>query len=241
MASTRRSESDGDDVDYFPPEADEGSLSSDDEQPDSKRGRIEMSKLGADEEASRKKALWDNFEASVNESRMTEPAPKKFVKIWKRYRFAGEEVTEVVEVLEDSPDAKKWPLWQPPDKKDPSEMSSTTCPTLPTTEIAINTGTTLTSATFPPGKRPGPRKPKTQLPDLPRQSSTKATKLTTLNKSVMDWKAHVQSSEHAGLHDELEANRRGGGYLEKVEFLQRVDDRKDAMLEASNSTKRKRG
>ena len=144
---------------------------------------------------------------------------------------------EVVEVLEDSPDAKKWPLWQPPDKEEPSVTSSTA----PTTEIDINTGTTSTSATFTPGKRPGPRKPKTQLPELPRQSSTRATKLTTLNKSVMDWKAHVQSSEYDGLQDELDANRRGGGYLEKVEFLQRVDDRKEAMLEAAKSTKRKRG
>jgi hypothetical protein len=42
------------------------------------------------------------------------------------------------------------------------------------------------------------------------------------------------------MKDELEANRRGGGYLEKVEFLNRVDARKEDALEASKSTKRRR-
>jgi len=56
----------------------------------------------------------------------------------------------------------------------------------------------------------------------------------------MDWRAHVSTQETSGLKDELEANRRGGGYLEKVEFLQRVDDRKADALDASK-TKRRRG
>lgn len=58
----------------------------------------------------------------------------------------------------------------------------------------------------------------------------------------MDWRAHVDDTQQAsGLKDELDANRRGGGYLEKVEFLQRVEQRKDEAFEASKSTKRRRG
>lgn len=53
----------------------------------------------------------------------------------------------------------------------------------------------------------------------------------------MDWQSHVADGPD---QDELEANRRGGGYLEKVEFLQRVGDRKDEMLEASKGNKRRR-
>lgn len=53
----------------------------------------------------------------------------------------------------------------------------------------------------------------------------------------MDWQSHVSTS---GLKDELEANRRGGGYLEKVEFLQRVDERKEDVIEASKTGKRRR-
>lgn len=88
MASTRRSESDDDDdVDYIPPEAgqhmlilcaiivalmpfsvsDEGSSSAEDEQPDLKRGRTEISKLSADEEAGKKKYnLHDTFIQLLN-------------------------------------------------------------------------------------------------------------------------------------------------------------------------------
>ncbi len=53
----------------------------------------------------------------------------------------------------------------------------------------------------------------------------------------MDWKAHTQNPE---LQDELEANRRGGGYLEKVDFLQRVEDRREENLEAMKSRKRRK-
>lgn len=69
----------------------------------------------------------------------------------------------------------------------------------------------------------------------------KAKKLTTLDKSAMDWKAHVSHAQDSSLKDELEANRRSGGYLEKLEFLQRVGERKDEAFEANRSTKRKRG
>jgi hypothetical protein len=40
----------------------------------------------------------------------------------------------------------------------------------------------------------------------------------------MDWNAHLSSS--TSMRDEIEANRRGGGYLEKQEFLERVGDRR---------------
>lgn len=53
----------------------------------------------------------------------------------------------------------------------------------------------------------------------------------------MDWKTHTQGTE---LQDELEANRKGGGYLEKVEFLQRVEGRKEETLEALKSRKRRK-
>ena len=54
----------------------------------------------------------------------------------------------------------------------------------------------------------------------------------------MDWRAHVDS--HQVSKDELETNRRGGGYLEKMEFLKRVAERKEDALEANKSNKRRR-
>jgi len=57
----------------------------------------------------------------------------------------------------------------------------------------------------------------------------------------MDWQAHINAEqERSGLKDELEINRKGGGYLEKVDFLKRVEERKEGALEASKSTKRRR-
>lgn len=55
----------------------------------------------------------------------------------------------------------------------------------------------------------------------------------------MDWKAHVDSNG-AATKDELEANRRSGGYLGKIEFLQRVGERKESILEENQARKRRR-
>ncbi|KAK7020415.1 bucentaur or craniofacial development-domain-containing protein [Favolaschia claudopus] len=149
------------------------------------------------------------------------------VKVQKRYLFAGEYTTEVVEVSEDSADAKKWPLWFPPET---SQASSSA-------EASTSSSAHSTIEARPPAKpRPGPRKSKTTLATIPTQ---KARKLSTLDKSAMDWQAHV-NSEPSEMKDELDANRRGGGYIEKVEFLSRVDARKEDALEASKSTKRRR-
>jgi len=133
------------------------------------------------------------------------------------------------EVPEDSADAKKWPLWRPPeqaaassstqDVQDPSPLPSSTSGAAPQ-----------------PPNRPGPRKSKTTLANIPIQ---KARKLSTLEKSAMVWSAHV-NTEPSDMKDELDANRRSGGYLEKVEFFGRVEARKEEALGASKSTKRRR-
>src|SRR5258708_21730112 len=164
------------------------------------------------------RALWESFQASVNGSssvKVESAANKKMVKVCKRYLFAGENVTyvascplkyfpplyivarEVVEVPEDSPDAKKWPLWHSLDETEASAPTSEEPVPPPSSENHPNSAPPAENPSNPPaGKRPGPRKPKTRLPELPGRSSITAKKLTTLDKSVMDWKAHVQSSEN---------------------------------------------
>jgi hypothetical protein len=134
--------------------------------------------------------------------------------------------SEVVDVPEDSPEAKKWPRWNPPEKEDSSEPLQ-------------SSSTSTSTPKPPPAKRPGPRKPKTSLTALP--SSKKPTKkLSTLDKSVMDWRVHINSQRDSTIKDELEANRRGGGYLEKVEFLKRVEERKDDVFENNKARKRRK-
>lgn len=141
-----------------------------------------------------------------------------------------------MEVAKDSPDAKRWPLWQPPGTATPSSIDDPTPePSSSSTPIE---GAAQVLTPKPPAIRPGPRKPKVALAGPP--SAAKAKKLSTLDKSAMDWRAHVQAGGESGMKDELEANRRGGGYLEKVEFLKRVEERKEGALEAAKNSKRRR-
>ncbi|EIW65074.1 uncharacterized protein TRAVEDRAFT_109648 [Trametes versicolor FP-101664 SS1] len=160
------------------------------------------------------------------------------VKIVKRYRFAGEEVTEIKEVPANSPEAKEWPLWKPSDDggKPTTPLEQ---PLASPSESAAPTASSSATPAKPsgPGKRPGPRKPKTTLAAIPKKQPVK--KLTTLDKSAMDWRAHVEGEDTSGVKDELEANRRGGGYLEKVEFLQRVETRKEEVLDANKGKRRR--
>ncbi|KAI0757437.1 hypothetical protein C8Q80DRAFT_1265364 [Daedaleopsis nitida] len=90
----------------------------------------------------------------------------------------------------------------------------------------------------PLGKRPGPRKGKGKLADIPAKKEP-IKRLTTLDKSAMDWRAHVEGESSASMKDELDSNRRGGGYFEKVEFLQRVESRKEEVLDASKGKRRR--
>lgn len=142
---------------------------------------------------------------------------------------------EVVQVSVDSEDARKWPLWSEsgPSNQNAADMDSpafisSAAPALAKTAIGNSK----------PNAR-GPRKSKLVLPSLPTSSQPKVKKLTTLDKSSMDWKAHVNSDD-APTKDELEGNRRSGGYLGKVEFLQRVSERKDSILEEKQAKKRRR-
>ncbi|KAL0958068.1 hypothetical protein HGRIS_000246 [Hohenbuehelia grisea] len=235
----------------YPPD----DASSSDDEPNLKRVRTTPPQENEEDDQARKAArdaLWASFQASVSGSiaPTSEPAEsQKLVKVEKRYRYAGEEVIQVVEVPADSSDAKKWPLWKSPaDAKDESNATSTDlqppsgvsgdaqADTLPSSSSAsVDTATPK-----PAGKRPGPRRPRTTLASLPT-SASKAKKLTTLEKSAMDWRSHVTAQDNAALQDELEANKRSGGYLDKVEFLQRVDERKDEAFEAAKSNKRRRG
>ncbi|KAI6149370.1 hypothetical protein BKA82DRAFT_995351 [Pisolithus tinctorius] len=81
------------------------------------------------------------------------------------------------------------------------------------------------------GTRPGPHQPR-----IPILDSSKV-------KKIMDWRAHVASqlaSQSRGVQVELTANKRRGGYLERVDFLQRVQDRRQDVLEDPRPNKRRK-
>ncbi|KZT41544.1 hypothetical protein SISSUDRAFT_256864 [Sistotremastrum suecicum HHB10207 ss-3] len=256
-------DSDEDDSDYVPEGAD-GSANDDSDSdsadeggsgpPSPKRVKADLADLSEEKREAREKeraALWEAFQASTGTTLNATPdfEPPSMIKVRKSYRFAGKDFSEVVMVAEGSTDAQQWPrVIEDEDIKEnikeetpalptPESIPSTSAP-LPT--LAPPSSTPTPSSTSAPSAaavavaKPGPRKPKTVLGAIP---NTKPKKLTTLDKSAMDWKAHVNEDE--GTKDELEANRRGGGYLEKVEFLERVEERKEAGREAAGSKRRR--
>ncbi|KAI8339117.1 bucentaur or craniofacial development-domain-containing protein [Chlamydoabsidia padenii] len=66
------------------------------------------------------------------------------------------------------------------------------------------------------------QRPKSNLSDLVSQYNIKVPKMNTLEKSRLDWQGYV---EREGIKDDLKYKNKDG-YMEKVAFLQRVDDRR---------------
>ncbi|KAI9452746.1 hypothetical protein F5148DRAFT_1235400 [Russula earlei] len=237
------------DLDYVPEREEQDSDTSASEDRDAKRPRVQSPPHAREDPTtakSERQALWAKFQDSVHAASSTRPGPpepegeppKRTIKIAKRHRFAGEDVVEIVDVPEDSTDAKKWPAWKPsPSPHDGLDDERADAPSkngsgVPTT-IPVPIPIPITP---PPPSAAGAGASQSAAS---RRAGGKT--LTTLEKSALDWKAHVGSSDTAELASELEANRRGGGYLEKVDFLQRVGDRKNEAFEANVDHKRRRG
>mmetsp|Transcript_2631 Transcript_2631/g.6899 ORF Transcript_2631/g.6899 Transcript_2631/m.6899 type:complete len:194 (-) Transcript_2631:53-634(-) len=75
----------------------------------------------------------------------------------------------------------------------------------------------------------------TNLDDLVARVTGKRKTCTTLDKSASDW-SHFTKEE--GLTDELDQYRKNG-YLQKVAFLNRTDDRQEQKLKEMRQTKRR--
>jgi Bucentaur or craniofacial development len=147
---------------------------------------------------------------------------------------------EILDVPEDSKDVKIWPLADRISNGTSTHTSTDATPVASTSASVIPETVVSATSTSGTSRRPGPRKSKTVLPPLPSSSSQRTKNLSTLDKSAMDWRAHLNTNEDLHVKDQLEANRRAGGYLDKVEFLQRVEKRKGDVLDANKSSKRRR-
>ncbi|CAE6467870.1 unnamed protein product [Rhizoctonia solani] len=244
-------DSDEDDDDYVPGEQDSGSDS--ETHRETKKLRTEdnldtTTKKTLLDDAARN-ALWRSFlestQAEVTDS--NKPTPKsetKTITIEKKYRFAGEDVIEKVVVAEDSPEAQAWRKHQTTEDQC---TKSTTTPSISTPGSGSSTPnagqlppieTKNQSTGVPPLAKPKPpAKPRKSLSGL--AAAAKPKKLTTLDKSRLDWQSHLASTTQEE-RDELEQNRKAGGagYLEKVDFLTRVNQRREGVFEDSKRKRR---
>ncbi|KAL1706512.1 hypothetical protein EV121DRAFT_201156 [Schizophyllum commune] len=220
------------------------------------------------EEKRRQRAeLWTKFLA-MDPPRPTDEPPRKLVKVVKAYKFAGKEMEEIIEVPEDSPDAAKWQRYEEgassADVSEPMNVSMTDLTQLPDVtpsqpppphrrpgprrgKVTLP-GFTMGHKIVRTPTSPHAVDPAAHAANTPtRYKTSTPTALSTLDKSALDWHSHIQShtvdqSQATPLRDELDAHRRGGGsYLEKVAFMQRVEQRREGLLEATRGGRRRRG
>lgn len=92
---------------------------------------------------------------------------------------------------------------------------------------ALNAGPSTNGAERSKKTSPALRRGRGSLAAL-ATAAAKPKKLTMLEKSKLDWNSHLASSASKEEVEELEQSRRdGAGYLDRVGFLQRVDERKE--------------
>ncbi|CAM0138804.1 hypothetical protein VKS41_005984 [Umbelopsis sp. WA50703] len=111
------------------------------------------------------------------------------------------------------------------DIKDPKVSSSIATPPSSETSSPPEEATTLKRAS---AAKPAIARPKSNLSALVSQYNIKTPKMNTLDKSKLDWQGYV---DREGIREDLKY-RNKDGYMEKVAFLQRVDDRRLQDLKA---------
>ncbi|KAJ1302141.1 hypothetical protein OPQ81_000969 [Rhizoctonia solani] len=232
-------DSEEEDDDYVPGEQDSDSSESS-AGPQTKKPRTEETL-----DTSTPNLLKDDTPVSTATNSKT-PPPKSEVKtltIEKKYRFAGEDVIEKVMVTEDSSEARDWRRRQSTGGQSTGSTAtpivttpSSGSPTPNPSSLRLETNDRPVEA-LPPTRAKPPTKPRKSLSSL--AAAGKPKKLTTLEKSRLDWQSHLASSTQEE-RDELERNRKAGGagYLEKVDFLARVNERRENMFEHSKRKRR---
>ncbi|KAI7865842.1 bucentaur or craniofacial development-domain-containing protein [Spinellus fusiger] len=78
-------------------------------------------------------------------------------------------------------------------------------------------------------------RPKSELSDLVSRYNIKVPKMNTLEKSRLDWQGYV---DREGIREDLRYQNKDG-YMEKVAFLQRVDDRRFLQLKTGQRLSKK--
>ncbi|ORY25267.1 bucentaur or craniofacial development-domain-containing protein [Naematelia encephala] len=225
--------------------------------------KLKLDQQAAEEEERQRKAkeILDSLKAETTQSQ--DPAlvlkrEEDTVEIRRARNFAGETIYETVRLKATDPEAIAYLSSQSKSTETlASQSKSVDIPASQnnkSTETLTSQTNRSTSITKPATKEPSssssssvptlstikPRPPLSGVKRKPRQSLEtmasaldKGKKMTTLEKSKMDWANHTSTTN--GMSDELAANRKSGGLLANREFLDRVTERKDGVLHPTNS------
>jgi len=150
----------------------------------------------------------------------TKPAQdaEAMITIKRTYDFAGQTMTEEKSVPVSSAEAKLYVAEQARNQQEAAAARAT-------------------SAT---AQKPGLRRPKKRVSifgnkDAAAAQEGKAPKLTTLEKSKLDWAAHV---DEEGIVEELEEHKKAkSGYLSRMDFLGRMDEKREGELKERKGQK----
>jgi len=161
-------------------------------------------------------------QATTDGTELAAPAPSQpaipaTINIKRTYVFAGETQAEERTVAADSEEARLYLAQQ---------LQSNTKPFTTSASISYATGKT-------PLRRPTKRKSMFAVggPDVSTTAAAKGLKLNTLEKSKLDWAAQVDLE---GISEELsEARKAKGTYLGRMDFLGRMDMKREEELKAA--------
>lgn len=151
------------------------------------------------------------------------PAQEEMVRVVTKYRFAGEQMEEEKMLPASHPEAKAFLAKQAQKEPDPSA-----------TAIPSSFSANKASSAFPRSAAPAPRRKKAGgLAAMSAAATAKPTKINTLEKSKMDWTKYKDTTLGEDQRHELDAQTKGGssglgtmkGYMERRNFLERVQDR----------------
>ncbi|XP_016125494.1 craniofacial development protein 1-like isoform X2 [Sinocyclocheilus grahami] len=144
-----------------------------------------------------------NKPSTVSQQQEDKPKESSKITITKVFDFAGEVVQVTKEVDADSREAKSFLKNEDKVVKEKEESSE------PQPSVSLSSGSSV--------KRPA------GMGGILNRIGTKKQKMSTLEKSQMDWNAFKTEE---GIADELAIHNRGKeGYVERKNFLERVDQR----------------
>ncbi|TGZ75995.1 hypothetical protein CRM22_000070 [Opisthorchis felineus] len=179
-----------------------------------------------EERKAKEDAIWDDFLSSVDNPTATK-STEEYLEVSKKYQFAGEEikVTERVPVKNDACQGEtistleRKTAVQDGDNVSDSHSAKKPLSVNPSVKPTTVKSNGLVSA----------------LSNLKSLTGNKLPKLSTLEKSRMDWQNFIRKEN---IEDDLKAHNKGKqGYLERRAFINRTEEREYALLKSQTSRK----
>ncbi|CAK9441426.1 uncharacterized protein LODBEIA_P52940 [Lodderomyces beijingensis] len=191
-----------------------------------KQGKITPEVETQDSEQAPSVSVSNNSSSNAGVQPANQDKSDKKVQIQIHYSFAGKLITESKEVDEDSEEAKAY-------------LNSTSSITSNSNDVPNKRSQVEITRTDPHTQQPLQLRIKLKRPSLidkMLQLSSKKSKLSTLEKSRLDWASFIDKRK---IGDELKKHNKAG-YLDKQDFLGRMDLKKDEIYLKAKQDDRRR-